>query len=82
MKNNKILQALTFLIKKPAVILIPLIFFFAGWWFALPSKKEAPEGTSTSRSRRGLDLLHAPPNPPTQPRPMPDLQHGPHPAPS
>ena len=48
MKNNKILQALTFLIKKPAVILIPLIFFFAGWWFALPSKKEAPQGSSTT----------------------------------
>ncbi len=28
MKNNKILQALTFLIKKPAVILIPLILLF------------------------------------------------------
>jgi len=30
MKNNKILQALTFLIKKPGAILIPLILFFAG----------------------------------------------------
>jgi Cu(I)/Ag(I) efflux system membrane fusion protein len=50
MKNNKILQALTFLIKKPGAILIPLILFFAGWWFALPSKKHDHEGTSKAEN--------------------------------
>ena len=46
MTNKKTIQALTVLVKKPAVILIPLTFFFTGWWFALPSKKHDHEGTS------------------------------------
>ncbi|MDG1358282.1 MAG: efflux RND transporter periplasmic adaptor subunit [Akkermansiaceae bacterium] len=48
MKNNKNLQRLSSLVKKPSAILIPLILFFAGWWFALPSKKHDHQGTDTA----------------------------------
>lgn len=37
MKANQILTPLKPLLKKPAVILLPIALFFAGWWFALPS---------------------------------------------
>ena len=50
MKNNKILQALSFLVKKPIIILLPIIFFFAGWWFALPSKKHDHQEASTTEN--------------------------------
>ena len=37
-KKNTLRRILSF-VKKTAFILLPLIFFFAGWWFAQPSQK-------------------------------------------
>ncbi len=39
MKTSQFLKPLVFLVQKPMTILLPILLFVAGWWFALPSKK-------------------------------------------
>ena len=47
MKTSQLFKPLVFLVKKPSIILLPILLFFAGWWFALPSKKHDEPKTST-----------------------------------
>lgn len=50
MKTSQLLKPLVFLVKKPMTILLPILLFFAGWWFALPSKKHDDPKTSTAEN--------------------------------
>lgn len=59
MKAKQILSPLKPLLKKPAAILLPIVLFFAGWWFALPpDEKPVETGTATRASSVWTCSMH------------------------
>ncbi|MCP5537098.1 MAG: efflux RND transporter periplasmic adaptor subunit [Akkermansiaceae bacterium] len=52
MKISNVFKTIALVSKKPVAILLPVVLFFAGWWFGLPSEKHDHHGASASASNQ------------------------------
>ena len=52
MKSPNILRTIIGPVKKPLLVLLPVTFFFVGWWFGLPSNENNNENEAVSETQQ------------------------------